>query len=196
MNSTMTPKRTDPSADLLKMPFTLRGIYLRSTSAWMAPDFDPLIPNQQLFPMTRSTQGAVDCRTNTVTQGEVQQVIRSCTFRIMYEFAYTSVDANSDEEVEKSTAAKLVAELAVDYLMTADDFPEQALLTAWGSKVAIAHTWPYWREYCHAALQRMNLPVTMIPLLNLISSPPTATNTPTETAKPKTTRRKKKAPSA
>jgi hypothetical protein len=151
------------------LPYTLRSIYLRSCETRMADAFDPLIPGQPLTGVFRNIAGEVDCRETTLEVEGVPSVIRSCTFKSTFDFAYTSPNVDgevaSEADIENNLLARISAEIAVDYSFNGDTFPDAAELQKWASTNVVLHAWPYWREFCHSTMLRMNLPVTMIPLV-------------------------------
>lgn len=151
------------------LPYTLRAIYLRSSTTRLVDGFDPTMPGQALAGTFRTGNGQVDCRETEVEQDNVRSTIRTCAFTSNFEFAYTRPsEANaprSDGEIEKSLLAQITAEITVDYLFNDQEFPDAESLQKWGLSNVLVHAWPYWREFCHATLLRMNLPVTLIPML-------------------------------
>lgn len=166
-----------PQAESI-LPYTLRSIYLRNSSTRIDDHFDPLIPGQHLDAVFRTGEGRVDCRETKFAQqndnSEIQ--VRSCTFTSRFEFAYTrqvNGDAPlSDEEIEKLLVAQITAEISVDYLVNLPAFPGQDELSKWATGNVLLHAWPYWREFCHSTMLRMNLPVTMIPLVQIGNGQP------------------------
>jgi hypothetical protein len=142
------------------LPFTLRSIYVRNSSTRTDDHFDPLLPDQQLMAIFRTGEGRCDCREIKYTENDKDNVIRSCAFTTRFEFAYrrpTDGDQPiSDEDIEKFIAAQITADITLDYLIK------------WAHENVILHAWPYWREFCHSTMLRMNLPVTMIPLVQLV----------------------------
>lgn len=136
----------------------------------MGDTFDPMIPGQQLNGMFRTVGGHAICKEQTPENGE-GSTIRSCTFVTHFEFRYTRTieDGAVPQETEEGAreVAEISADIAVDYLIGAPEMPSQDDLQQWGSGNALVHAWPYWREYCHAAMSRMNLPVTLMPLLQV-----------------------------
>ncbi len=163
------------TVDLPLLPYTLRAIYLRNSNTFMAPGFDPTIPNQPLIAFFRTMDGTVDCRETTFEQDGVKSTLKSCTFTARFDFAYriatTEEIDQSDDALEKTTVARISAEISADYLMNADQFPPEEDLQKWGQSNAMLHTWPYWREFCHSTMLRMSLPATIIPLANFLSKP-------------------------
>jgi len=154
----------------------LRAIYLRDSAVRMDNSFDPILPGQQLAPIFRTGEGRVDCRETKISSDGNETIIHSCAFTTRFDFAYTKVTegatVTSDEEIEKTIAAQITADITVDYLINSPGFPpDPENLKEWASSHVILHAWPYWREFCHSTMLRMNLPVTMIPLVQLALGP-------------------------
>lgn len=159
----------DTNAENL-LPFSIRAVYLRNSSVNIAEGFDPTMPGQPLAAKFRTGDGKVECRETELDNNGEKQVIRSCTFTTRFEFAYTRPLDNPapqvDEDFGKSLLAQIAADISVDYLYNLPEFPpDQQSLQKWASANVILHAWPYWREYCHSTLSRMNFPVTLIPLI-------------------------------
>ena len=155
----------------LNPPFTIRAIYLRESHVRMGVDFDPMIVGQQLIGKFRVVGGRADCQEAAPT-GSDQEPIRSCRFVTRFEFRYIRpLDggaAPEEAEEEAHLIAEITADIAVDYLVATPEFPPQDALERWGATNVLLHSWPYWREYCQNTLARMNLPVTVIPLINIM----------------------------
>lgn len=193
----MEPKETTPEPTAL--PYTLRSIYLRNCATWMDKEFDPLLPGQELLAVFRTGEGRVDCRESSLQENNGEIKFRSCTFTTCFDFAYTKAGENntsqSDEDIEKALIAKVSAEISVDYIINTPDFPDQENLHRWGNGNVVLHAWPYWREFCHSTLLRMNLPVTMIPLVQFSTglSPAQQESSESVTSPPEQPARKVKA---
>ena len=175
------------------LPFTLRSIYVRNSSARIDDHFDPLLPGQQLMPIFRIGEGRCDCRETKYTENDKDAVLRSCAFTTRFEFAYTRpTDGDqpvSDEDIEKLIAAQITADITLDYLINLPSFPDSDALKQWASENVILHAWPYWREFCHSTMLRMNLPVTMIPLFQLVTNgSPANKEVSTQKRKPRKTK--------
>lgn len=152
-------------------PFTIRAIYLRECQVRMGADFDPMIHGQPLIGKFRVVSGKVDCH-EAVPAGSDQEPIRSCKFVTRFEFRYMRpLDggvAPGEAEEEAQLIAEITADIAVDYLVGTLEFPPREALERWAATNVLLHSWPYWREYCQNTLGRMNLPVTVIPLINIM----------------------------
>lgn len=137
----------------------------------MADNFDPAIPGQTLTGKFRTaTGGEIKCKEFLPESGDGPK-FRICTFVVRFEFRYYRApeEGTTPQETEEDAhmAAEITADIAADYLIGTPEMPSQAELESWGKGNVLLHAWPYWREYCHASMSRMNLPVTMMPLLQL-----------------------------
>jgi hypothetical protein len=149
------------------IPFSLRSVYCRAGKQWMAEDFDPMLVGQQLFGQFKSTPHRIDIREVVANTPEAKP-IRSCLISTNFQFRYLNTNqamiAEEDGD-EKNFVAEISACFAVDYLIETPETPPQEMLEQWASSNALLHCWPYWREFCHSTLLRMNLPVTIMPMM-------------------------------
>jgi hypothetical protein len=152
-------------------PFALQDIYIRDSRLRMADDFDPTIAGVALLGLFRTGEGNFTCNSTTFHKEEGDEETKWCRFLHRFEFAYVRPledgAAPPDDQIEQQLAAEVCAEIAVVYKLLVPEFPPQEHIKTWGAGPVMLHVWPYWREFCHNALMRMKLPVTMIPLLNL-----------------------------
>lgn len=166
--------------ELSKIPYTLRSVYLRSGQQSISESFDPLLPDQQLIGKFRVAEQRFTCQEATaVIPGA--ETIRSCVFVTRFEFRYLSPSATESLQTENETEneaedeshviAEISANIAVDYLINTPEMPVPADLEKWGANNALLHAWPYWREFCHSTMLRMNLPVTMMPMISIGQKP-------------------------
>lgn len=165
----MATKKTPQVVAVL--PFSLRSVYIRNSSTRIDDRFDPLLPGQQLMPHFRTGEVRCDCREHKVSANGKETVFLSCAFTIKFEFAYIQpTEGNqpvTDEDIEKAIAAQIIVEITADYLVVLPSLPDADVINNWASRNVILHTWPYWREFCHSTLTKMNLPVTIIPLVQM-----------------------------
>lgn len=162
------PLPPTPHPTATKPPLVLNAIFIKKGEFLLGKNFDPTVAGQ-----------AIDGEFSLKDGGEIEQrhflpddrskSLHFCRFVLHFQFTYklkaeegTSAPINNDE-----FAAKVSAEIAVDYLFLGTGEPEIELFDAWGKSNALMHVWPYWREFCHSALTRMNLPVVLLPLLNI-----------------------------
>jgi hypothetical protein len=156
----------NPAAPI-QLPFQLRSVYLSGGQIILAPDFDPTLPGQPLVGKFRIVDGNAAVK-KTLLPGQSPDVMDTCVFKTKFEFRYIRAldngDAPPESEEEARLASSISAEISVDYLLTSSDVPSKEALEGIAKSNVLVHIWPYWREYCHSTLARMNLPVTLMPL--------------------------------
>lgn len=163
-----------------QVPFALRAIYIRQSRLHMAENFDPMVPGQALHALFRTNQQFHLISRATETQGGDPD--RSAIFVLGFEFRYTrspeaespptQITSSEGSAEDSNLIAEITAEIAVDYQISSEGVPSQDVIQNWATRAAMIHAWPYWREYCHTALLRMGLPVSLMPMLNVASVPP------------------------
>lgn len=148
--------------------YDIRAIYIRKSSIALDDDFNPLISGQEL-------SAAFECKQNGyVTSGAQEgegatENIQSITCLNRFDFAYLltgqQVQKSPTDAPEQKIAASITASICVDYVVNgAQPTPEELAAIANSS---VLHSWPYWREYCHSNMTRMQLPVVQVPLLHI-----------------------------
>jgi len=176
-------------------PFNVRAIFFRGCEWKMDDDFDPLRAGQPLLGHFAVAPKSYTAATLHIDAPEPREV-RAYAFATTLDFTYRlgEADKTYDEAaVEKlKIVASMSATLVADYLL-ADraDQPDAAVLENWLRGPSLAHIWPYWREFCHSTMLRMNLPVTIIPLM--VMGPKPERPAPEELASPPTRKPRKKA---
>lgn len=147
--------------------FTLRGVYLRGSHISFENDFDPLLQGIQLTGTHRIANQMCTLRVaNIEAEGAQPSSIRSALFVTKFEFRYLD-GAKVFESATDGSLATVSAEFAADYLLNRPEDPTQDEMNAWGASNVLLHTWPYWREFCHATLLKMSLPGAVMPMLVL-----------------------------
>lgn len=177
----------------LSMPkMALRAIYLRESNTAIRHEFDPLIPGQRVqihsrfSPVSHSLRGTDDGHGTATPTGSCHVV----KFLILYFLGEEplSIDALPDDS---EAVALITADFAAEYLFAPDQArPTDEQLMHW-SQGAVLHIWPYWREFCHASMLRMSLPVIMVPLLSMTQAEPVATPSKADAAPKRKAARKK-----
>lgn len=150
-------------------PFSLRAVYLREGKQWMSDDFDPMLPGQPLSGQFMVSGPKFELQ-EAVENIPEAKTIRS--FRVASGFAFRYLNIQMDTQLkegeeEKHLVVEISARITVDYLIEVPETPPQEKLEQWASNNALLHCWPYWREFCHSTLLRMNLPITMIPMMEV-----------------------------
>lgn len=155
-----------------QLPFALRAIYFRESTMKLSAEFNPLVPGQPLAGRFRTMSGAA-LLGETVESTEPQ--VRTMTFLTVFEFRYNAnksgaLDPSSiaDEALDdENVLAEISATIAADYLVISPELPTEEYIQNWAKSSALVHSWPYWREFCHSAMMRLNLPVSIVPMLEL-----------------------------
>lgn len=158
-----------------QQPISLQAVYLAESHCKLAAGFDPLEwAELASFFRTRDV-GEVTVTPLTIHQDDGTEVPgHRCCFRTEFNFVYARKGENpTDPETGDLTnaVAEITARIAVAYLATGPVLPERETLNAWANTSVLIHAWPYWREFCHNSQMRMNLPVTMIPLVSVQQRP-------------------------
>lgn len=158
---------TQSQLDQSKFPFLLRAIYVRDSRMLMTEDFDPLRPGQELRGLIKT-----EARPTLVTEvlGTSGGGQRSYTFVNRFGFRYDRSSHESeptDGSGEGQMLAEITADIAVNYVAQGLDVPTEETITQWSQTSALVHAWPYWREFSHTAMVRMNLPLSIMPLMDI-----------------------------
>jgi hypothetical protein len=124
-------------------PFSLRAVYLREGKQWMSDDFDPMLPGQPLSGQFMVSGHKFELQ-EAVENIPEAKTIRS--FRVALGFAFRYLNIQMGTQLKEG---------------------EEEKLEQWASSNALLHCWPYWREFCHSTLLRMNLPITMMPMMEV-----------------------------
>lgn len=158
-------------------PFSLRAVYLREGKQWISENFEPLIPGQTLFGQFRIAEHKIELQmtvVNNAINNEEAKPIHSCRITTNFKFRYLDAVPNEEEggadENNKHLVAEISAHFVVDYLIKTIEAPPQEVLEKWAKTESLQSCWPYWREFCHATLLRMNLPPTIMPMMELNQS--------------------------
>lgn len=185
------------SSPVVQMPFNLRSIYVRDSSLSFAENFDPLTPGQQLVMQAEFNPDGYFPSGGTVQTAESTSP-QAYTFITAFEFVYLlasdTAPAGTDraDVLDTSKAvAKITAKIAVDYVLTPGSPPlSKDHIDSWGHNAAVFHAWPYWREFCHSCMLRMNMPVLMVPLIVVGQAQVPVLSPPEPVAKIRTPRKK------
>lgn len=151
------------------IPFVMGSIYIRGSHTELSDTFSPTVPGQQLVGELRMVHGEAPAINTRTDQGPVE--IKTYTFGTRFEFRYRTAGVQPAVDSVEGICASIRADFAVEYALTGDAIPEADQLKEWGEGTALNHIWPYWREFCHSSMQRMQLPIVLVPLLNVILSP-------------------------
>lgn len=132
----------------------------------MVDAFDPMVPGQPIHGQFKSSGQRLEVR-ESVENIPDSKPVKTCLVTTNFQFRYLSTitENTADDEDDKYLIAEISARIAVDYLIEVLETPPVEKLEQWAANSALLHCWPYWREYCHSTLLRMNLPVTMMPMM-------------------------------
>lgn len=160
-----------PSARTPKVALQL--VYLRGSNVRMAADFFPAVATGPLMPLFRT--GDVEISRRKTTFSNEDSSVEAHWYDFIYRFEFVYIRAEEDgprptkEEVEEHLVAEITADIVIQYAWQDPSDPVSSdEFNAMIGPQALMHAWPYWREYCHNTMMRMGLPVTMIPLLNIV----------------------------
>ena len=157
------PTRLEAGA---KSPLSIRAVYVRKCSLALDDNFDPLVPGQQLNAKFTWKQDGYVVSEFQASEAATE-VSKSVAFHNQFDFVFSHGAPQSESPTAnpeaQQVAARISACISVDYVMTGEQ-PNSDELTAYAN-TSIIHAWPYWREYCHSTMLRMQLPVVLAPLL-------------------------------
>ena len=157
----------------------LRAIYIRSSTLFVSPEFDPTIAGQALHGEFRHLPLMAISRITKPTVGEEQlEEIHSYDFVTAFEFRYSVPKEGADTTSEMRMVASIAAEIVSSYARNTSGEPTKEELQEYGKTIAIVHVWPYWREHCQSSLNKMFLPATMIPPFQLEAKRPAKAKKP------------------
>lgn len=166
---------------------TLRTIYFRDCQASLSADFEPLLAGQPLAGQLRK-EAAICVRTEFAdADGSMQPGL---AFLTRFDFQYVH------ESEPERVVASVSAIIATCYYLKSDTKLDEAGELAWGESSALFHAWPYWREYAHSALARLNLPVTLMPMLDIQSAISNATEAAASAADKRSSKPQSASPAA
>lgn len=163
----MTQKKSQTKATAAEQqqPYSLRSVYLRGSRTSFSDDFDPLVPGIPLTAVHRiASQTCVVRDTQFGPEGATPTRVRSAIFFTTFEFRYFHGDKGSAPEPTQYLV-EVSAEFGADYQLNQPENPTADELNAWGASNTLLHTWPYWREFCHATLMRMGVPPVVMPMM-------------------------------
>jgi hypothetical protein len=149
--------------------FLLRSVYIRSSEYKMDEKFDPLLPNQKLIGFNNFEHGQIKNQQAQLELNGKTEILNSCLITMKFNFGY-KLSTNEQSLENVPFIASIAAEIAADYQVAESTFPKQEIIDQWAKSNFLIHVWPYWREYCQNTLMRMNLPVTLMPMLTLDNS--------------------------
>ena len=150
----------------------LKSIYLRHSESFVADDFDPTMPGQNIIGEYKLVDGGKLELKEALSGDKPKQIkLHICRFTLNFQFTYLRKAANEVDPEHLAKIARVSAKYSVEYVFPGANAPEPEFLEELGKTTAVMHVWPYWREYCHASFMRMHFPPTLLPLLNVQAIP-------------------------
>ena len=146
----------------------IHHIYISNSTSALHNNFDPLAPNQILSGQFKIETVRADVK--TVSDDEVNITHRFLRFFVQGGMRYilgapTEDELKDEEWVKSKLVSEITAMYCVEYAINSDLELSPEVMTEFGSVNAPCHVWPFWREYIQSACNRMNLPVTTVPML-------------------------------
>lgn len=152
----------------------IQHVYLSSSNFAFHNNFDPLLPNQLLTGQYTIGTVAIELTTVTDTEAKSTQDFLRCYVQaaMRYLLGEPTEDELKNEELIKS---KVASEISATYCILYAINPEVKLSedekAEFGKSNAPYHAWTYWREYVQNTCNRMNLPVSTVPMLIIEPTP-------------------------
>lgn len=146
----------------------IHTVYISASSCMFLNDFDPLLPSQMLTGQYAINTVSIS-RKNLINEIEKIQA-RYIRFHVQASMRYmkgepTDEQMKNEEWVKESTASEINAVYCVEYAIKPDIELTEEEIGAFANVNVPYHVWPFWREYCQNTCNRMNLPVSMVPML-------------------------------
>jgi hypothetical protein len=140
----------------------IHDVYLRSSEASLSEGFEPKydleadgLEVQFKHLVTHSNTLALE-----EEEGESTRL-----FRVFIEFGARWIDVSGEKPDEEKLKAKIEGVMVAEYRMDCD--PGKEALKEFALKNVSYHVWPYWREYLTTQCMRMNLPKTVLPMMQI-----------------------------
>lgn len=146
----------------------IQSVYINSSTSSFLNDFDPLVSNQMLTGQYAiNTVGAY--RKNVINDSEEIQA-SFIRFHVQANMRYIKggpkdEELQNEEWIKENIASEINAVYCVEYAIKPDTELAEEEIAAFGKVNVPYHIWPFWREYCQNTCNRMNLPVSIVPML-------------------------------
>lgn len=146
----------------------IRHIYISKSGSALLNDFDPMKPNQLLSGLFKIDTIGADVKTAIDNETKIEH--RILRFFVQAEMIYilgeTSEEEMKDNELNKTKQVSEVgATYCVEYAIKSEIELTPDEIKEFGKVNVPYHVWPFWREYVQSTCNRMNLPVTTLPML-------------------------------
>lgn len=152
----------------------IKSVYISASSFAFHNDFDPLIPNQLLT--GQYTINTLRMELKTISEEETKATHHFLRCYVQAGMRYilgqpTDEEMKNDELLKTKIASEISAIYCVEYALKNGSELTSEESEEFGRVNVPYHVWPYWREYCQSTCNRMNLPVSTIPMLIIDPAP-------------------------
>lgn len=157
----ITPKQTATKLDI-------NQIYISDSQSALLNNFDPTISNQMLTGQFRIDTSRIEMKIITNEEDDTEQ--RILRFFVNAGMRYILGELLEKEPIdEEAIKSKIASEIKVTYcaeykIRGSTELSEEEI-KEFGRVNVPYHVWPYWREYAQNTCNRMNLPVSTVPML-------------------------------
>jgi hypothetical protein len=152
----------------------IQHVYLSASSLAFYNDFDPLVPNQLLTGQYMINTVSVDEKIVTDTETKTTQKFLRCYVQAGMRYLLgepTEEELKNEELVKSRVASEITAVYCVIYSINPEVKLTEEEKEEFGKTNVPYHVWTYWREYVQNTCNRMNLPVTTVPMLVIDVAP-------------------------
>lgn len=146
----------------------IQSVYISSSNFTFHNNFDPLIPNQLLTGQYSISTIGIDVTTVTDVETKGTQDFLRCYVQAAMRYILgepTEEELRSEELIKSRVASEISAIYCILYAINPEVKLTDDEKAEFGKNNAPYHAWTYWREYVQNTCNRMNLPVTTVPML-------------------------------
>ena len=146
----------------------IQQVYLSASSSAFHNNFDPLVPNQLLTGQYIIHTVSTDIKPKTDVQTNTTQDFLRCYVQAGMRYILgepTQEELKNEDFVKSKVASEISALYCVIYSINPETKLSEEEKEEFGKNNVPYHVWTYWREYVQNTCNRMNLPVTTVPML-------------------------------
>lgn len=148
-------------------------VYLRQSTAKLAPDFDPKRSNKHLTIQVRhgSSEEVQILDEDPVQNASLAIFLVETGVRLVERDSQEEpVGTDNDPGTKYRVRAELNATFTAEYLIKGNQRPDGEALKEFQAQNVLFHVWPYWREYVQHMCARLRLPDIVLPMFRLPES--------------------------